>query len=592
MTSLARLRADVLQSAAALKKMRSGASGLGLESQLYLSSASTTLERLVAHLDSVQQLITNEREARAELTRRFEQQLQHERSMRIAAESQLGGFQSSELVSETSLTNKQSATFKQSPPTSPARDSRSNSKMREVRREEARSLLSRIHEVAYRCPTERSTVAISPCLEEHAAELNVDVSEVVTRARAVRDAMNSGQTQMLRSLHRCILILEGARQQCLLHKQRGISNWCRSTQIATNNAQEQTQVENNAQVQHKIQQESLKHLIAAEFAEQAFNEHLDLTSMQMQQIGLTALSQHVQRICRVTCRRLLSIWKVHCSTAAELVGMQDLQYQIAQKLSFEWETGARQLFWWVKHARFCRMLQVQQLVAQWVLTAAIDHSRGGSPAEDTKEIETSSIKATVEGLSVFWEGPSVDMKVPSVVVQRLRPLLSPSPSLSPSLPPSIVMESPSTEVKEQQILSAQCAVEVRVSATDIDVERSSFDVESKQKAKEAATNTKQDEMPSVGPEERAVNEDCAAANEAEEPNSKLVGVTDSKEVAEEVEPVRLTAEKQADTMHTWSLSEALGMGRYEASQGYTSREVAKAVGWVYDHDVEGGFFLH
>jgi hypothetical protein len=39
-----------------------------------------------------------------------------------------------------------------------------------------------------------------------------------------------------------------------------------------------------------------------------------------------------------------------------------------------------------------------------------------------------------------------------------------------------------------------------------------------------------------------------------------------------------------DTMHTWSLSEALGMGRYGASQGYTSREVAKAVVWA---DYEG-----
>ena len=39
-----------------------------------------------------------------------------------------------------------------------------------------------------------------------------------------------------------------------------------------------------------------------------------------------------------------------------------------------------------------------------------------------------------------------------------------------------------------------------------------------------------------------------------------------------------------NTMHTWSLSEALGMGRYEASQGYTSREVAKAVVWA---DYEG-----
>ena len=34
-----------------------------------------------------------------------------------------------------------------------------------------------------------------------------------------------------------------------------------------------------------------------------------------------------------------------------------------------------------------------------------------------------------------------------------------------------------------------------------------------------------------------------------------------------------------NTMHTWRLSEALGMGRYVASQGYvyTSREVAKAI---------------
>ena len=37
-------------------------------------------------------------------------------------------------------------------------------------------------------------------------------------------------------------------------------------------------------------------------------------------------------------------------------------------------------------------------------------------------------------------------------------------------------------------------------------------------------------------------------------------------------------------MHAWSLSEALGVGRYEASQGYTSREVATAVVWA---DYEG-----
>ena len=37
-------------------------------------------------------------------------------------------------------------------------------------------------------------------------------------------------------------------------------------------------------------------------------------------------------------------------------------------------------------------------------------------------------------------------------------------------------------------------------------------------------------------------------------------------------------------MHAWNLSEALGVGRYEASQGYTSREVAAAVIWA---DYEG-----
>ena len=30
-------------------------------------------------------------------------------------------------------------------------------------------------------------------------------------------------------------------------------------------------------------------------------------------------------------------------------------------------------------------------------------------------------------------------------------------------------------------------------------------------------------------------------------------------------------------MHAWNLSEALGIGRYEAAQGYTRREVATAV---------------
>ena len=37
-------------------------------------------------------------------------------------------------------------------------------------------------------------------------------------------------------------------------------------------------------------------------------------------------------------------------------------------------------------------------------------------------------------------------------------------------------------------------------------------------------------------------------------------------------------------MHAWNISEALGIGRYEASQGYTSREVAAAVVWA---DYEG-----
>ena len=37
-------------------------------------------------------------------------------------------------------------------------------------------------------------------------------------------------------------------------------------------------------------------------------------------------------------------------------------------------------------------------------------------------------------------------------------------------------------------------------------------------------------------------------------------------------------------MHAWSISEALGIGRYETSQGYTNREVAVAVVWA---DYEG-----
>ena len=37
-------------------------------------------------------------------------------------------------------------------------------------------------------------------------------------------------------------------------------------------------------------------------------------------------------------------------------------------------------------------------------------------------------------------------------------------------------------------------------------------------------------------------------------------------------------------MHTWNLSDALGMRRYGASRGYTSRVVAKAVVWA---DYEG-----
>ena len=37
-------------------------------------------------------------------------------------------------------------------------------------------------------------------------------------------------------------------------------------------------------------------------------------------------------------------------------------------------------------------------------------------------------------------------------------------------------------------------------------------------------------------------------------------------------------------MHCWSLSEALGIGRYEASQGHTNRQVATAVVWA---DYEG-----
>ena len=47
------------------------------------------------------------------------------------------------------------------------------------------------------------------------------------------------------------------------------------------------------------------------------------------------------------------------------------------------------------------------------------------------------------------------------------------------------------------------------------------------------------------------------------------------ETSEGLQPMWLTG---------WNLSEALGVGRYEASQGYTSREVAAAVIWA---DYEG-----
>ena len=40
-------------------------------------------------------------------------------------------------------------------------------------------------------------------------------------------------------------------------------------------------------------------------------------------------------------------------------------------------------------------------------------------------------------------------------------------------------------------------------------------------------------------------------------------------------------DSKLNAMHTWSLSDALGMGRYGASQGYTSREVAKAVVFLW-----------
>ena len=39
---------------------------------------------------------------------------------------------------------------------------------------------------------------------------------------------------------------------------------------------------------------------------------------------------------------------------------------------------------------------------------------------------------------------------------------------------------------------------------------------------------------------------------------------------------KLTVAK-LNQMHAWNLSEALGVGRYEVSQGYTSREVIAAV---------------
>ena len=52
--------------------------------------------------------------------------------------------------------------------------------------------------------------------------------------------------------------------------------------------------------------------------------------------------------------------------------------------------------------------------------------------------------------------------------------------------------------------------------------------------------------------------------------AKLVSLTDAK--------------LNTTCMHTWSLSEALGMGRYETSLGYTIREVANIVVWA---DYEG-----
>ena len=49
------------------------------------------------------------------------------------------------------------------------------------------------------------------------------------------------------------------------------------------------------------------------------------------------------------------------------------------------------------------------------------------------------------------------------------------------------------------------------------------------------------------------------------------------------EPGKLTV-ATLNKMHAWNLYEALGVGRYEASQGYTSRKVATSVVWA---DYEG-----
>ena len=46
---------------------------------------------------------------------------------------------------------------------------------------------------------------------------------------------------------------------------------------------------------------------------------------------------------------------------------------------------------------------------------------------------------------------------------------------------------------------------------------------------------------------------------------------------------KLTVAK-LNQMHTWDLSEALDVGRYEASQGYTNRKITATVIWA---DYEG-----